>query len=141
MPSALPRSRTLKSARTKTKKQLKAIDASLLTTARQTLDAMAPTDAPTQVMGVLRSRIEKLVTDHYATIERSTLAWYNNLADKYGTTLRDLETERDNAATRLDSEHLKELGVWVVGEEFQRGYCAFHTRGQLDGRARTGLAN
>ena len=99
----------LQSARTKTKKQLKTIDASLLTTARQTLDAMAPTDAPTQALGVLRGRIEKLVTDHYATIELNTLTWYNNLADKYGTTLQDLETLRDNAAARLE-QHLKELG-------------------------------
>ena len=99
----------LKSARTKTKKQLKTIDASLLTAARQTLDAMPPSDAPAQAIGVLRDRIEKLVTDHFATIERSILAWHDNLADKYGVTLRDLETQRDNAATRLE-EHLKELG-------------------------------
>ena len=99
----------LKSARTKTKKQLKAIDASLLTTARQTLDTMAPTDTPTQAFGVLRDRIEKLVDDHYSTIEHHTLTWYNNLADKYGTTLRELETQRDNAAARLN-QHLKELG-------------------------------
>ena len=96
----------LKSARTKTKKNLKAIDTSLLAVARHTLDAMPPADAPTQAIGVLRSRIEKLVTDHYATIERSILTWYDNLANKYGTTLRQLETERDAAATRLE-EHLK----------------------------------
>ena len=94
--------KTLKSTRTKTKKHLKAIDASLLAIARQTLDAMAPADAPTQALGVLRGRIEKLVTDHFATIEHSILAWYNNLANKYGTTLQDLETERDNATARLE---------------------------------------
>ena len=38
----------LKSARTKTKKNLKAIDTSLLAVARHTLDAMPPADAPTQ---------------------------------------------------------------------------------------------
>ena len=99
----------LKSARTKTKKQLKTIEASLLAAARQTLDAMPPADAPVQAIGVLRTRIEKLVTDHYATIERSVLAWHDNLTDKYGDTLRDLETHRDNAATHLE-QHLKELG-------------------------------
>ena len=99
----------LKSARTKAKKNLKAIDASLLAVARQTLDAMPPIDAPAKAISVLRSRIEKLVTDHFATVERSTLAWYDNLANKYGTTLRDLEAERDSAATRLE-RHLKELG-------------------------------
>ena len=99
----------LKSARALAKKNLKAIDTSLLTAARHTLDAMPPADAPTQAIGVLRSRIEKLVAGHFATIERSILVWYDNLANKYGTNLRQLETERDNAAARLD-QHLKELG-------------------------------
>ncbi len=98
-----------KSVRTKTKKQLKAIEASLLTTARQTLDTMALTDAPAQAFGVLRSRMKQLITDHFATIERDTLAWYDNLADKYGTTLKDFEEKRDAATTRLDL-HFKELG-------------------------------
>ena len=99
----------LKSARTKVKKNLKAVDAALLATARQTLNTMPPADAPTQAIGVLRSRIHKHVDDHNTTIERTTLTWYNNLTNKYGTTLRQLETERDTAATRLD-KHLKELG-------------------------------
>ena len=99
----------LKSARTKAKKSLKAIDALLLPTARQTLDAMPAADAPTQAIGVLRRRIEKLVTEHTATIERTTLTWYDNLANKYSTTLRQLETQRDAAAARLD-QHLEELG-------------------------------
>ncbi len=99
----------LKSARAKAKKRLKAIDAALLPTARQTLYAMPPADAPNQAIGVLRSRIEKLVTAHAATTERTTLAWYDNVTNKYGTTLRRLETQRGTAATRL-SQHLKELG-------------------------------
>ena len=40
--------RKLKSARTKAKKKLKAIDASLLAVTRQTLDATLPADAPTE---------------------------------------------------------------------------------------------
>ena len=99
----------MKSERTKAKRTLRAIDTSLLATARQTLDAMAEADAPVEVIGVLRCRIEKLVADHFADIERSTLAWYDNLVNKYGTTLRRLEFERDTAAVRLD-EHLKRLG-------------------------------
>ena len=99
----------LKSARTKAKKRLKAIDASLLLVARQMLGAMSRADAPSQAIGVLRSRIEKLVADRFATIERSTLAWYDNVADKYSTNLHELETERDTAAARLN-QHLKELG-------------------------------
>ena len=101
--------RKMKTARTKAKKNFRAIDASLLATARQTLDAMAEADAPAQAIGVLHSRIEKLVDDHFATVERNTRAWYDNLVDKYGTTLRDLEAERDTAAARLE-KHLKRLG-------------------------------
>ena len=99
----------MKSARTKAKKSLKTIDASLLATARQTLDAMPSADAPSKAIGVLRSRIEKLVADHFAIVERDTLAWYDNLVDKYGTTLRQLEAERDEAAARL-AKHFKRLG-------------------------------
>ena len=99
----------LKSARTKAKKNLKALDASLLAVARWNLDAMPPADAPAEAIGVLRGRIEKLVADHFAAIERSTLAWYDNLVNKYGTTLRDLNAKRDAAAIRLEG-HLTELG-------------------------------
>ena len=99
----------LKSARAKAKKDIKAIDASLLATARQSLDTMPLANAPATALGVLRCRIEKLVTEHITTIERSILTWYDNLADKYGTTLRELETQRDTAGVRLN-QHLKELG-------------------------------
>ena len=99
----------MKSERTKAKRMLRDIDASLLATARQTLDAMQEADSPAQAIGVLRIRIEKLVAANFADIERSTLAWYDNLVNKYGTTLRHLESERDTAAARLDT-HLKGLG-------------------------------
>ena len=99
----------MKSERTKAKKTLRAIDASLLATARQTLDAMAPAEAPPRAIGVLHGRIEKLVADHFATVERRTLAWYDNLVHKYGITLRDLEAARDTATARLE-KHLKRLG-------------------------------
>ena len=101
--------KNMKSERTKAKRTLKAIDTSLLATARQTLDAMPEADAPAQAIGVLRSRIEKHIADHFADIERSTLAWYDNLLHKYGTTLHQLESERDEAADRL-AKHLKRLG-------------------------------
>ena len=99
----------MKSARTKAKKGLKILDASLLAVARRNLDAMPLVDAPTEAIGLLLSRMEKLVVDHFAAIERSTLAWYDNLVNKYGTTLRNLEAERDAAAAR-HQKHLKELG-------------------------------
>ncbi|WP_420612531.1 N-6 DNA methylase [Candidatus Spongiisocius sp.] len=101
--------RKLKLARSKAKRNLKTIDASLLAAARQTLDSTPPVDARDQAINVLRSRIDKLVADHIATIERSTLAWYDNLANKYGTNLHELESQRDSAASRLN-QHLKELG-------------------------------
>ena len=99
----------MKSERTKAKRTLKAIDTSLLAAARQTLDAMAEADAPTKVTGVLRCRIEKLVADHFADIERSAIVWYDNLVNKYGTTLGDLGAERDIAAVHLD-KYLNGLG-------------------------------
>lgn len=99
----------LKSTRTKAKRNLKAIDASLLATARQTLNNMAARDAPAEAIGVLRSRIEELVASHFIEIEGSARAWYDNLADKYGTTLHELEAERSTATARLN-QHFKELG-------------------------------
>ena len=99
----------MKSERTKAKKKLKAIDASLLATARQTLDDMSPAEAPARAIGILRTRIENLVADHFAAIERSTLTWYDNLTNKYGTTLHELEAHRDAATIRLQ-QHLRKLG-------------------------------
>ena len=61
------------------------------------------------MIGELRSRIEQLLDDHYSGLERQVIAWHDNLADKYGNTLRDLEATRDRAAARLD-KHLQELG-------------------------------
>ncbi|MCY3849706.1 MAG: hypothetical protein OXF75_02750 [Acidimicrobiaceae bacterium] len=100
--------KALKSERTKAKKKLGAIDSSLLATARENLDDMKPEDAPAKVIGVLNNRLEALVDDHYAVIERTALAWYDNLIAKYGTTLGDLETERDDATARLQ-KHLRDL--------------------------------
>ena len=99
----------MKSERTKAKRTLSAIDASLLATARQTLDTMELAEAPAIAIDVLRGRIEKQVVDHCSAIERTALAWYDNLVNKYGTTLRQLEAQRDAASTRLD-QHLKRLG-------------------------------
>ena len=56
-------------------KALKAIEDALLAKARQALGDMPPANAPSKVIGILRSRIEKFVTDHFATVEHDTLAW------------------------------------------------------------------
>ena len=99
----------MKSERTKAKKKLKAIDASLLVAARQALDDMPPAEAPAHATDNLRTRIENLVADYFAAIERSTLTWYDNLVYKYGTPFYELKAERDAAAARLE-EHLRRLG-------------------------------
>ena len=99
----------MKSERAKAKKTLKAMDASLLTAARTALDEMPAATAPTHAIKVLHGRIERLAADHFADLQRDTLAWYDNLVRKYGTTLTELEAERDAAATRLN-QHLKDLG-------------------------------
>ena len=100
----------LKSARTKTKKNLKAIDASLLAVARQTLNAMPPVDAPTQAIGVLRSRIREA----RSRPQRHHRTQHPHLVRQPHQQVRhqpsaNLEAERDAAAARLD-QHLKELG-------------------------------
>ncbi len=99
----------MKSERTKAKKTLKIMDASLLASARTTLDKMPPATAHTHAIKVLRGRIERLAADHFADLHRGTMAWYDNLVDKYGTTLRELEAQRDEADARL-SRHLEEIG-------------------------------
>ncbi|MDE0268660.1 MAG: class I SAM-dependent DNA methyltransferase [Acidimicrobiaceae bacterium] len=91
------------------KTRVRTLDISLLDAARDALGAMEEADAPTEAIGVLRGRIEKLVDDHFAEIQRKTDAWYNNLIDKYGTTLGEFEAERDAATARLQ-EHLERLG-------------------------------
>jgi type I restriction enzyme M protein len=101
--------KTLKTARAKAKKGLQAIDAGLLAAARTALDALSDEAATDTVTGELRRRIDRQVDDHTAAIERQTTAWYDNLVDKYGTTLRQLEAARNDAAARFD-KHLQELG-------------------------------
>ena len=99
----------MKSERTKAKKTLKAMDASLLAAARTALDEMPAAAAPTYVITVLRGRIERLAADHFADLQRGTLAWYDNLVRKYGTTLTELEAQRSAATIRLQ-KHLRKLG-------------------------------
>ena len=101
--------RTLKAERTKAKKDLRAIDTGLLATARSALEGMNAAAATDVVMDELRSRVQRLLNDNYANLERQVIAWHDNLVDKYGTTLREFEGARDDAAARLDW-HLQELG-------------------------------
>jgi type I restriction enzyme M protein len=99
----------LKAARTKSKKDLKTIDAGLLATAQSALSGLSADAATDVVIGELQNRIERLLGRYHAGIEREVIAWHDNLADKYGTTLRELEFARHEAADRLD-EDLQALG-------------------------------
>ena len=99
----------LKTERTRARRALKNVDNALLEQAHQALQVMRMDDAPAEAVGVLRSRIKKRIAGHFATVERYTLAWYDNLTRKYGTTLSQLEYERDVISARLE-KHLTELG-------------------------------
>ena len=99
----------LKAERTSVRRALKIVDDALLEQAHQALQAMRMDDAPAEAVGVLRNRIEKRVADHFTAIEQSTLSWYDNLVSKYGTTLSELEIQRNTASIQLE-KHIKELG-------------------------------
>ena len=76
---------------------------------------MSPADAPAKVISELRNRIEKLVSDHSGAIERNTLAWYDNLVDKYGATLRHLEAQARHRL-RPPQPALQGARIWLSGE-------------------------
>jgi len=99
----------LRAGRSRAKKELKTVEAGLLTTARSALARMNGESAIDVVVGELRSRIEQLLGDHFASIELQVVGWHGHLADKYGTTLWHLEAARDDASARLD-KFLQELG-------------------------------
>ena len=99
----------LRASRAKVRKDLKTIDAGLLASASSALAGMSAAAATDVVTGELRSRIQRLLVDHYAGIERQVIAWHDKLANKYSVTLRQLEATRDEAAAHLD-KHLRELG-------------------------------
>lgn len=99
----------LKADRTKAKKDLKLIDDGLLAEAHKRLVAMTDDDAFERVSTELGDRIEQLVDDHSADVQRRITAWHDNLADKYAVTLHQLEDARDDASARL-AQHLKALG-------------------------------
>ncbi|MXX65036.1 MAG: N-6 DNA methylase, partial [Acidimicrobiia bacterium] len=85
------------------------INTDLIDICRQTLEAMTEEEATTLAINELRGRVEKLIADHYAEVERQVQAWYDNLVNKYGETLSHLEAARDKAQETLKT-HLKRLG-------------------------------
>lgn len=101
--------KSLKSELKRVKKDLKSIDSSLLDSAKTTMTSLNRVQAMDLALCDLRRRLDAHVEDYAAATERETLAWYENLASKYGTTLRQLEAARDDAALRLNA-HLEELG-------------------------------
>ena len=101
--------RGLKSDRAKLKRLIRTIDSSLLTNAWCNLDTISSAEAFSHVCSVLCSRIEEIVADHFADVERSLLVWYDNLIYKYGTSLFRLVEERNFVTLHLD-KHLRYLG-------------------------------
>jgi type I restriction enzyme M protein len=101
--------KALRADRARAKKDLKAIDDGLLAEAHRRLAALTDDDAFDRVTIDLQSRIELLVRDHYADLQRRATTWYENLAEKYAVTLRELEAAHHDASARL-AQHLKDLG-------------------------------
>ena len=99
----------LMSERAESRQSLKAIDDSLLDTARHAFGAMPSGTAFASAIEVLRGRFENQMADYFGIIERNTLVWYEELSKKYGSTLGQLKAERDGAAIRLD-QLLRRLG-------------------------------
>ena len=92
--------RNLKKAR----KELAAQTASVLR--GRSAEVTAPLEL---VLGELRASLFDLVSKALAGRALSLTSKYRSWIGKYGTTLRDLETTRNQAAARLDG-HLQELG-------------------------------
>ena len=101
--------RALKSARAKAKKEVRTIDNSLITTARQIFNDMLLDEAFHHVNTVLCGRIEEIMAAYFADTERSILFWYDNLIRKYGTSLFEILDERDSITARLD-KRFRRLG-------------------------------
>jgi type I restriction enzyme M protein len=98
-----------KSRRTKAKKELKAIDISLLATAKSSLANLSEAESTNVVLAEQHRRIGMLLDAHFNDVERRIITWHENLVDKYAINLRQLEDARDAAASNLD-RYLKELG-------------------------------
>ena len=99
----------LESLRSEAKKVLTSIDASLLATARDVYASISVSDAPNWAIGTLRNRMRDLVMQHFDMVKCCALAWYDELARKYGSTLRETERRRSVSAARLE-QNLAELG-------------------------------
>jgi type I restriction enzyme M protein len=61
------------------------------------------------VLGELKASLTSLVADALAQQSRSLASRHRRWIEKYGTTLRELEAARDEAAAQLD-KHLQDLG-------------------------------
>lgn len=101
--------RALKSACARAKKRVRAIDDSLLSTARQVFDAMPSNEAFAHVNIVLCGQIEEIIADYFVDTERRLSSWYDNLVHKYSTPLIQLLEERDSVTIRLD-KRFRRLG-------------------------------
>lgn len=96
----------LKGRRTKAKKALRLLDASLLESAAE---ARSRVDAHALVLDLLRARLQDGLERRVSAHRRTLVARYETWHAKYAVTLRQLEAQLDAAAQRLDA-FLQELG-------------------------------
>lgn len=101
--------KALTPARTKARKDLKALDKRLLESASRARVALSSEDAQALVLGLLRARLVDAIDRRLASHRAVLVARYQTWWDKYAVTLRQLEAERDQATAKLD-QFLKELG-------------------------------
>lgn len=98
--------KTLKAQRTKAKKALKALDATLLEAASA---ARSQVDAEQLTCTLLRTRLQDGLSRRVAAHRRTLVDRYQTWHDKYAVTLRDLEAKRDAATSRINN-FLAQLG-------------------------------
>jgi len=125
----------LKSERTRAKRALKAIDASLLAAARQTLDTMKEADASTEAVGVLRSRIESLVA---ITLPRSSAAPSPGTTTSSTSTPPPSETLKPNG-TQPPPASTSTSRSWGMRRVYSVTWWIRSRRRQSDGSQRTCL--
>lgn len=98
--------KALKAQRTRVRKDLRDVGARLLEGAAA---ARVGVDDETLVLDLLRLRLTDSVSRRVAAHRRDLVRRYETWHEKYAVTLKELESDRDEASARLD-EFLEELG-------------------------------
>lgn len=98
-----------KTQRAAYRKKLKNLDAGLLDAASATRAALDEGQLQALVLKILQARLAAGIDRRVITHRQRLVDHYTNWHDKYAVTLRELESQRDQAAAKLD-QYLKELG-------------------------------